>query len=113
MPRRLSPLAIVLAFLLFPGSAEALENAVHLVTEGHGAHAIADEEHDPEGDEHGCSPTFHTCGCHAVTSPMTPPAEAALSVRTPAASDTPSPSWGDRCYHGRDDAGLLLRPPIA
>jgi len=52
--------------VVLPGAFEILENAVHLVEEGHAAHAAANgDRHEPEGPEHGCTPTFHFCSCHA------------------------------------------------
>ncbi len=58
-------LVAVLAWTLVPGLNEFAENVWHLAASGHTAHAIdAGEDHEPEGDEHGCSATFHLCGCH-------------------------------------------------
>jgi len=57
---------LVLVVVILPGIAEFLENAAHLVIEGHAAHTRADgDRHPPEGPEHGCTPAFHFCGCHA------------------------------------------------
>jgi len=61
-------LAFVLAFALFPGATEIVENATHLVTSGHTAHAVDDSDHVPQGDEHGCSGTTHVCACHTSVS---------------------------------------------
>ncbi len=61
-------LILFLVFVLTPGATEIVENAAHLVANGHGAHAVDDAEHSPVGDEHGCSSTFHTCSCHSSTS---------------------------------------------
>lgn len=58
--------AFVLALALTPGAVEILENAAHLATEGHLAHVAPDgDRHRPTGPEHGCTPVFHFCGCHA------------------------------------------------
>ncbi len=58
--------ALVLAMAMMPGAFELLENAAHVAVEGHLAHAAAaGDEHDPTGPEHGCTPIFHSCGCHA------------------------------------------------
>ena len=57
-------LALVLALQLTP-ALEVMENGVHVLAEGHAAHALDDAEHAPSGDCHGCSPTFHVCSCHA------------------------------------------------
>ena len=48
-----------------PVFSELAENAVHFLVEGHGAHALPDASHAPQGNEHGCSATFHVCPCHA------------------------------------------------
>jgi len=61
-------LALILVFVLTPGSTEVVENAVHLATDGHTAHAIDDADHTPEGGEHGCSGIIHSCGCHGSVS---------------------------------------------
>lgn len=70
-------LACLLAFLLMPGAGELVENAGHLVFEGHLAHAEGTgDAHEPSGPEHGCTPTAHVCGCHAslaFLSPQGPP----------------------------------------
>jgi len=58
--------ALLLAFLLTPGAGEVVENAVHLVADGHTAHAIDDAEHAPAGDEHGCTGMMHCCACCGV-----------------------------------------------
>jgi hypothetical protein len=68
MPRAFQLLALLLAFMLTPGSGELVENAVHLVADGHLAHAIDDAEHAPQGDEHGCTGVMHTCACHCCPS---------------------------------------------
>jgi|GEM_PF-2393248 hypothetical protein len=56
--------ALFLAWLLMPGTGELLENAVHLVREGHLAHAPIDAEHESAGTEHDCSGPYHFCVCH-------------------------------------------------
>lgn len=59
-------LALFLALTMVPGVSEVVESAVHLVTEGHLAHTAPDgDHHEPTGPEHGCTPIFHFCGCHA------------------------------------------------
>ena len=102
-------LVAVLVWSLTPGLNEFAENVWHLAVSGHTAHAIEQgEDHAPEGDEHGCSGTFHLCSCH-----HSPPTEL---VRQPDAFD---PAAGAR-QSGRATtppaepflAGLL-RPPQA
>ena len=73
--RRLSRVvAVFLAFLMVPGAAELVESAVHLIDEGHLPHSVLPEsvtaesggdEHGPSDPEHGCTPSFHLCGCHS------------------------------------------------
>lgn len=58
--------ALVLVLAMMPGAFEVLENATHLVTVGHLAHAAADgDQHAPSDVEHGCTPIFHSCACHS------------------------------------------------
>lgn len=58
--------ALVLALAMVPGAFEVMENAAHLVSEGHLAHAAANgDQHEPTDPEHGCTSVFHFCGCHA------------------------------------------------
>lgn len=59
--------AFFLALALMPGVFEAIENTFHLVTVGHLAHVGSGEhEHSPTDPEHGCTPIFHSCGCHTA-----------------------------------------------
>ena len=58
--------ALILALAMMPGLVEVMENATHLVAEGHLAHSVAqDDQHEPTGPEHGCTAVFHLCGCHS------------------------------------------------
>lgn len=53
---------------LSPISLEAVEWAGHLLKYGdfvHGHAGAADDDGRPDEDEHGCTPAFHLCGCHA------------------------------------------------
>lgn len=75
--------ALLLAVAMMPGVFELLENAAHVALEGHLAHAAAaGDQHDPTGPEHGCTPIFHACGCHASLAFVggTTPAAAGLSA---------------------------------
>lgn len=56
--------ALVLLLVLFPGTGEAIENAVYLAGCEHTAPACGTpERHEPSGSEHGCGGTFHLCSC--------------------------------------------------
>lgn len=64
---RVCVLALILAFT--PGAGEAVENLGHLIGQGHLAHAEqTDDHHEPTGEEHGCTSTFHLCSCHTSLS---------------------------------------------
>lgn len=66
--RRLLPyIAGIMVYAMAPGASEIAENVFHLLAEGHAAHALADADHEPQGEEHGCSGTFHMCHCHSST----------------------------------------------
>lgn len=57
-----------LLLVLTPGLGEMVENALHLVAEGHPAHAQGHgDDHAARGPEHGCNGTFHFCSCHSST----------------------------------------------
>ena len=57
-------LTLILLWTLVPGVGEFTENFVHLVVQGHTAHAEPDgDTHVPDGPEHGCSGTLHLCSC--------------------------------------------------
>lgn len=65
-------LAILMLWTLLPVLAEIVENAFHLVQEGHFAHQTADgDKHDPAGPEHGCSGVIHVCACSASSGFLT------------------------------------------
>lgn len=58
--------ALILVLALMPGAFELVENVAHLLGAGHLAHAAVEgAHHEPTGPEHGCTPVFHVCGCHA------------------------------------------------
>ena len=65
-------LVLVLAISVVPGLGELAEVAEHLVHDGHLPHssehddsAVADDHHDVDTTEHGCTPISHRCVCHA------------------------------------------------
>lgn len=75
-------LALALALQLTP-ALEVVENGVHVLTEGHGAHALDDAEHAPAGDCHGCSATFHVCSCHGPVGVVLRVCQLALVISAP------------------------------
>jgi len=88
-----------------------MENAVHLVGEGHFAHAAQHEDdHAPEGDEHGCNSVFHACACHApvsfVVNRVQSMAPALPTVAPPSSLQRAEAPAADGVTRG------LFRPPI-
>lgn len=103
-------LAFALAFVLFPGAIEIVENATHLVASGHTAHAVDDSHHAPQGDEHGCSGTTHVCACHTSVSFLV--SNEGLAV--PAAVVFTSSQHGDATGEPATGHSLgVYRPPSA
>lgn len=104
---------------LVPGSVEIVENVEHLVHDGHVAHSDAHEAavsaghetgHDL-GDEHGCTPLQHQCGCHSSVPGDLPPSKL-LSL--PVAAPEPPhamPDYARRAPWRTVDPHR--RPPIA
>ena len=109
--RRFVPyIALMMVYLMTPAMGEITENVVHLFTEGHTAHAMLDQEHEPSGDEHGCSVSFHLCQCHGALC-FLPSASVQLDERDrPSVAPIPQPT------RQPIPSGHLLgvfRPPIA
>ena len=103
-------LALLLTLSLLP-SMEVIELAVHLVQHGDLAHGDRDghEKSALGSDEHGCSGTFHLCGCHTAS---------ALASAEISAHAIHCPTSRDACFPsaGRDGLGATappIRPPIA
>lgn len=100
-------LALWLTAISVPGAQELIEDAVHVLTDGHTAH---DPEHADEQPGHCCSGLFHSCACHtnAVAT------AASLSTRLP-------PQRFARSHVSREGLSLdrsgfrndPFRPPIA
>jgi hypothetical protein len=71
---------------VLPGVGELAENALHIVVQGHLAHADDqghDDLHETPGPEHGCAGPFHSCVC-CQTVPATVEANlAAVGVAEP------------------------------
>jgi hypothetical protein len=84
--------ALLLSLAMMPGAFEVIETAAHLVTEGHMAHAVAeDDHHSPTGPEHGCTPTFHFCGCHTSMTFLSPQNPPAINLRVALLADPLGP----------------------
>jgi hypothetical protein len=109
MLRARTLIAVVLLFTMTPASGEILENAVHLILAGHTAHALADETHQPDEPEHGCSGPFHVCPCHSPT-PLTAPGVTS-ALGSPAPRESRAAGWAEA---GPFDGYLdgVFRPPI-
>jgi hypothetical protein len=61
--------ALLIVLSIVPSSMELIEVAVHWIEHGDLAHGDQDG-HDTSAlgtDEHGCSGTFHLCGCHTAS----------------------------------------------
>lgn len=101
--------ALVLALAMVPGAFELVENVLHVVSEGHLAHAVShDDEHEPSGPEHGCSLVFHFCGCHASLALWNAPPPPAIALH---AAGDPSPRISERLLTGVWKS--IDRPPQA
>jgi hypothetical protein len=102
--------ALLLTLSLLP-SMEGIELVVHLVQHGDLAHGERDgHENSALGsDEHGCTGTFHLCGCHTAT---------ALASTESSAQALYYPISHAACFRasGREGLGATappIRPPIA
>ncbi|MEZ4321913.1 MAG: hypothetical protein R3F61_30855 [Myxococcota bacterium] len=112
-------LTVVLCIALMPGWVEALENAEHLVHDGHLAHSGDREAHDDdEGTaahdaleaEHGCTPMSHSCGCH-VSVPVILADALALESRSTLLEEVDPPEHRVRMVHRAN--APPVRTPIA
>jgi hypothetical protein len=109
--RRILPyVAVVLVYLMTPLAGEITENVVHLLAEGHAAHAIEDDAHAPDGPEHGCSGPFHMCSCHSSTAFTEP--TTAIDIRAAFPGETGVGWWYEDAPSEAHLDGLF-RPPIA
>jgi hypothetical protein len=100
-------LVLGLVWLMTPGLTEAAENLWHVARAGHTAHAQnTGEDHAPEGDEHGCSGTFHLCSCH-----HSPPTALALSAVTRQLSLVAQTRTRSEASFRGPDTSSLFRPP--
>lgn len=110
-PVRRKILVLLLLFTLTPSASELVETVAHVALHGDYVHAD-DGRHpsSPAGDEHGCSPLFHTCGCHSNALGATTVAQALKTAAPPprdATVDAPATS------HEREPEPPPHRPPIA
>lgn len=101
--------AALLVFLLTPGLAEMVDDAVHLVRTGHTEHSATHAGSHGTDAEHGCTGTFHTCSCHQTPSFLEPPAAPALAeggtATRPVAWRHAGPAEGVRAELSRPPAG--------
>lgn len=102
-------LAITLALLLTPASGILVENAVHLLAEGHLAHAVDDAAHAPDSPEHGCTSVVHVCPCHTSPSFTTNDGTASSTVVAVEDTDAAPLRDGDPTIGHRTP---VFRPPI-
>lgn len=79
MLRRLLVVVVILQFT--PMLSELAEWSGHYLRHGDFAHRAGHARND-EPDEHGCTPVFHACGCHAGTSAT--PAASSFADAAPA-----------------------------
>lgn len=106
---RLLPYAFwMVLYVMIPGAGEFAENLMHFAAHGHAAHAVDDAEHEPQGDEHGCSGPFHVCQCHSSVSFLLVDAPAVLAV-----PDSKQHYWCDTVAEAAGHPKSLFRPPIA
>ncbi len=103
-------IALVLVYLLVPGTFEATENLVYLVAHGDLAHSAEHSAHHEPGTEHDCSGLFHTCLCHSSVLVTVSVAGSTLAVGPPRVGGHLIQDL-DRTTSGYPDR--LYRPPIA
>lgn len=104
---RIWAIVVVLVLSMLP-TMEVVEAAVHLVEYGDLVH----DQHDQGGqlgtDEHGCSGTFHLCGCHNANVMTAALSAAAISIPRADTCFFDLNSWT-----GRGAKAPPIRPPIA
>ncbi len=109
MRRLYAPMAVLLIYLMTPGSGELVSDVVHLVSSGHTPHAEEHADHEDGAPEHGCSGPFHVCSCHTTPHFVAQ----ARSAAVPHPSGGPGHAlFGSDVLHGGDFARGLFRPPI-
>lgn len=111
-------LALIVAMAVFPGVAEAAEDAAHLFAEGHTLHEqpVAHEHEGGEqhkDGEHGCSVLFHLCGCHSPT-PLMIVTRLSVARSDDMLAATPGRIAAQKTKRPPDRVhGETFRPPIA
>ena len=106
-------LALLLVLAIAPGTMEIVERAVHFAKYGD----LADADGDKHGtsplgaDEHGCSGTFHFCGCHGSPGLRTTDRIATIVPFAPPSLPSGLPLVSS--LHGLLPPMPDLRPPIA
>lgn len=95
-------------YVMAPGAGELAENVIHFAAHGHSAHAVDDADHEPQGDEHGCSGPFHFCQCHSSVSFVLADGLADLTV-----PDLQQHFWHDTTAKADGHPSSLFRPPNA
>lgn len=102
--------AVVMVYVMTPGSGELAENLVHLLANGHTAHAFDDAEHQPQGNEHCCSGPFHVCQCHTSTGFIVGVKHNRLGTALVRGERL---SWACEEVEAEGHSVSLFRPPIA
>ncbi len=109
--RRILPyVAMLMVYLMTPSAGEFTENLVHLLIEGHTAHAIDDDAHEPNSPEHGCWGPFHVCSCHASVAFTVPALAVDVGCAVPREAAT---GWWYEETPAEGHTNSVVRPPIA
>jgi hypothetical protein len=104
-------LTFLVVLTITPCASEIVETVAHAVSDGDYVHAENSHHRSGPGAEHGCTPLFHSCGCHGssltVISTAAPRGSNRLPLCRAALAGPP-----DRA-HGRGSEPPPLPPPIA
>ena len=110
MHRLIPGIAVLLAYAITPGAGEMVENVVHLVADGHSAHATHEAEEEPCNDSHGCSGPFQTCPCHGTSAFVVDD----MPIEVAAAElEVEIPRWFVASLEADGVMSGVFRPPIA
>lgn len=104
-------LVLLLTIAVMPSASELIEFGVHAASHGDLAHDVSSQHADAgaDADEHGCSPLFHLCGCHAPS--LSTPAVVARVLFSPRHSQQVS-SLSPRASIDLLPEPPPIRPPI-